>query len=74
MFHLWKMTEAAAYLGVRPGTLYGWVRLGRIPHIEQDGLVLFWRADLEARFESLGSVQANPATLLSQPHVVGRPP
>lgn len=29
---LWKVDEAARYLGIRPKTLYEWVRTGRVPH------------------------------------------
>jgi excisionase family DNA binding protein len=29
---LWKVDEAARYLGIRPKTLYEWVRAGRVPH------------------------------------------
>ena len=29
---LWRVEQAAEYLGIRPKTLYEWVRLGRVPH------------------------------------------
>lgn len=29
---LWRVEEAADYLGIRPKTLYEWVRRGRVPH------------------------------------------
>jgi excisionase family DNA binding protein len=29
---LWKIDEAADYLGIRPKTLYEWVRLDRVPY------------------------------------------
>lgn len=29
---LWRVEEAADYLGIRPKTLYEWVRTGRVPH------------------------------------------
>jgi excisionase family DNA binding protein len=29
---LWKVDQAAEYLGIRPKTLYEWVRLGRVPY------------------------------------------
>lgn len=29
---LWKVDEAADFLGIRPKTLYEWVRQGRVPH------------------------------------------
>lgn len=32
MATLWKVEEAAAYLGIRPKTLYEWVRLDRVPY------------------------------------------
>lgn len=32
MAALWRVEEAAEYLGIRPKTLYEWVRLGRVPY------------------------------------------
>lgn len=32
MAALWRVQEAAEYLGIRPKTLYEWVRLGRVPY------------------------------------------
>jgi excisionase family DNA binding protein len=29
---LWRVDQAADYLGIRPKTLYEWVRTGRVPH------------------------------------------
>ena len=29
---LWRVKQAAEYLGIRPKTLYEWVRLGRVPY------------------------------------------
>lgn len=29
---LWRVEEAAEYLGIRPKTLYEWVRTGRVPY------------------------------------------
>ncbi len=29
---LWRVDQAAEYLGIRPKTLYEWVRLGRVPY------------------------------------------
>ena len=29
---LWRVEQAADYLGIRPKTLYEWVRNGRVPH------------------------------------------
>ncbi len=29
---LWRVGETAEYLGIRPKTLYEWVRTGRVPH------------------------------------------
>ena len=29
---LWRVEQAAEYLGIRPKTLYEWVRLGRVPY------------------------------------------
>jgi excisionase family DNA binding protein len=31
--HLWTAKEVAAYLGVKPVTVYAWVKEQRIPHI-----------------------------------------
>ncbi|MGD8330421.1 MAG: helix-turn-helix domain-containing protein [Acidobacteriota bacterium] len=32
MATLWRVEEAADYLGIRPKTLYEWVRLDRVPY------------------------------------------
>lgn len=32
MATLWRVEEAAEYLGIRPKTLYEWVRSGRVPY------------------------------------------
>jgi excisionase family DNA binding protein len=32
MMSLWRVEEAAEYLGIRPKTLYEWVRLDRVPY------------------------------------------
>ena len=29
---LWRVKQAAEYLGIRPKTLYEWVRFGRVPY------------------------------------------
>ncbi len=29
---LWRVEQAADYLGIRPKTLYEWVRTGKVPH------------------------------------------
>lgn len=40
--------QAAAFLGVRRGTLYSWVSTKRIPHLRLSGrLVRFDRAELQ---------------------------
>ena len=45
---LWTLAEAAAFLGIGPGTLYAWVRMGRVPYLRQGDLVLLRIEDVEA--------------------------
>ena len=45
---LWRVEEAAEYLGIRPKTLYEWVRSGRVPHRKIGFNVRFDREEIEA--------------------------
>jgi len=49
---LWKVEQAAEYLGIRPKTLYEWVRLGRVPYRKIGFNVRFDPDELEAWTES----------------------
>lgn len=44
---LWKVEQAAEYLGIRPKTLYEWVRLGRVPYRKIGFNVRFDPVELE---------------------------
>ena len=43
---LWRVDQAADYLGIRPKTLYEWVRTGRVPHRKLGFNVRFDPAEL----------------------------
>lgn len=45
---LWRVNQAAEYLGIRPKTLYEWVRTGRIPYRKLGFNVRFDPVELEA--------------------------
>jgi len=45
---LWRVEEAADFLGIRPKTLYEWVRQGRIPYRKIGFNVRFEPAELES--------------------------
>ncbi len=45
---LWRIDQAAEYLGIRPKTLYEWVRTGRVPHRKLGFNVRFEPAELES--------------------------
>lgn len=45
---LWRVEQAAEYLGIRPKTLYEWVRLGRVPHRKIGFNVRFDPEELES--------------------------
>ena len=45
---LWRVEEAADYLGIRPKTLYEWVRLGRVPYRKLGFNVRFDAQELDA--------------------------
>jgi len=44
---LWRVDQAADYLGIRPKTLYEWVRTGRVPYRKLGFNVRFDPAELE---------------------------
>ena len=62
---LWRVEQAAEYLGIRPKTLYEWVRLGRVPYRKIGFNVRFDPDDLERWTErqSRGSDHANAGAL-----------
>ncbi len=49
---LWRVEQAAEYLGIRPKTLYEWVRLGRVPYRKIGFNVRFDPEELERWTES----------------------
>jgi len=63
MAGLWRVDEAAAYLGIRPKTLYEWVRLGRVPYRKIGFNVRFDPAELSdwTEGQSRGAMIAAPA-------------
>lgn len=56
---LWRVGQAADYLGIRPKTLYEWVRTGRVPHRKLGFNVRFDPAELE---DWVGEQQAASST------------
>lgn len=52
MATLWRVEEAAEYLGIRPKTLYEWVRSGRVPYRKIGFNVRFDPEELERWTES----------------------
>lgn len=48
MDHLLDVQEAAAFLRIKPSTLYGWVHQRRVPFRKHGSKVLFLMADLLA--------------------------
>jgi excisionase family DNA binding protein len=58
---LWRVKQAAEYLGIRPKTLYEWVRLGRVPYRKIGFNVRFDPEELKAWTEnqSQGSASAD---------------
>ncbi len=60
---LWRVDQAADFLGIRPKTLYEWVRTGKIPHRKLGFNVRFDRDELERWVESQpGTGGAEPDT------------
>lgn len=49
---LWRVDQAADFLGIRPKTLYEWVRTGKVPHRKLGFNVRFDRDELERWVES----------------------
>ncbi len=49
---LWRVDQAAEFLGIRPKTLYEWVRTGKVPHRKLGFNVRFDRDELERWVES----------------------
>ena len=45
---LWRVEQTAEYLGIRPKTLYEWVRLGRVPYRKIGFNVRFDPGEIEA--------------------------
>ena len=45
---LWRVDQAADYLGIRPKTLYEWVRTGRVPYRKLGFNVRFDPEELES--------------------------
>ncbi|RPJ58506.1 MAG: DNA-binding protein [Acidobacteria bacterium] len=43
--------QAARYLGIKPGTLYLWARIGFVPSVKMGRRLLFDIADLDAFIE-----------------------
>ena len=60
---LWRVEQAAEYLGIRPKTLYEWVRQGRVPYRKIGFNVRFDPAELEewTANQSKGSDPGEPA-------------
>lgn len=48
---LWRVGQAADYLGIRPKTLYEWVRTGRVPYRKLGFNVRFDPVELESWVE-----------------------
>jgi len=74
MATLWRVEEAAEYLGIRPKTLYEWVRLDRVPYrkigfnvrFDPDELALWTAKQARGVDAAAGSVRAekpSPETL-----------
>lgn len=72
MATLWRVEEAAAYLGIRPKTLYEWVRLDRVPYRKIGFNVRFDPDELE-RWTARQSRGADPALPPGTPRHNGEP-
>lgn len=66
---LWRVEQAAEYLGIRPKTLYEWVRTGRVPHQKLGFNVRFDPAELErwAREQSAQKRSPEPKAVCAAP-------
>lgn len=60
---LFTLQEAASYLKVSPATMRRRVRSKRVRHIRMDGVLRFWRSDLDAFLdEQTVSVEPTPVS------------
>jgi len=59
---LWRVGEAADYLGIRPKTLYEWVRTGRVPYRKLGFNVRFDPVELESWVEKQRSAEPRAET------------
>ena len=76
MATLWRVEEAAEYLGIRPKTLYEWVRAGRVPYRKIGFNVRFDPSELARWTESQArggdrSSDRAPAPSAAPPAAVG---
>lgn len=65
MASLWRVEEAAEYLGIRPKTLYEWVRLDRVPY-RKIGFNVRFDPDELARWTAKQARGTDSATRSSQ--------
>ncbi|MGD8330281.1 MAG: helix-turn-helix domain-containing protein [Acidobacteriota bacterium] len=65
MATLWRVEEAAEYLGIRPKTLYEWVRLDRVPY-RKIGFNVRFDPDELARWTAKQARGADPAAASPQ--------
>jgi excisionase family DNA binding protein len=71
---LWRVEQAAEFLGIRPKTLYEWVRLGRVPHRKIGFNVRFDPAELEKWTAAQSRVSSQPSRRRRKPKTGGDPP
>lgn len=73
---LWRVEEAADYLGIRPKTLYEWVRTGRVPHRKLGFNVRFDPDELESWVASQpgGKPARRPRRAAATKNDAGTPP
>jgi excisionase family DNA binding protein len=71
---LWRVEQAAEFLGIRPKTLYEWVRLGRVPHRKIGFNVRFDPAELEKWTAAQSRVSSQPAPRRGKPETGEDPP
>lgn len=67
---LWRVEEAAEYLGIRPKTLYEWVRTGRVPYRKLGFNVRFDPEELRGWVEQQPAV--TPAAPTAAAQVTGK--
>jgi len=63
---LWRVEQAADYLGIRPKTLYEWVRHGRVPHRKLGFNVRFDPDELQDWVDAKATASAEPAGELQE--------